>query len=217
MHPSSRSTSARSVKSLERFIAFGPRNATRILVCKSRPRRGSAASTELFNRIGPWRTQERRVRCPLGEEKRTQRLRRASADEPRSIRAGGWRIAGPHALALGAAGADEFERAGSASSSMPSGRWEAWRLPSGPASQRFCHAPSAVGPRRCAARQCRESIVLDAREPGFGASGRNGGQVIPGLKYDPPTLVEMFGEKAGGSLADFAGSANVRPHRALSN
>ena len=55
-----------------------------------------------------------------------------------------------------------------------------------------------------------ESIVLDAHEPGFGASGRNGGQVIAGLKYDPPTLVEMFGEKAGVSLADFAGSAAAR-------
>ncbi len=28
-------------------------------------------------------------------------------------------------------------------------------------------------------------VVLEAHEPGWGASGRNGGQVIPGIKYDP--------------------------------
>ena len=31
----------------------------------------------------------------------------------------------------------------------------------------------------------RDVVVLDAEAPGWGASGRNGGQVIPGLKYDP--------------------------------
>lgn len=35
--------------------------------------------------------------------------------------------------------------------------------------------------------------VLDAGEPGWGASGRNGGQVIPGLKYDPDQLLAKFG------------------------
>jgi glycine/D-amino acid oxidase-like deaminating enzyme len=38
------------------------------------------------------------------------------------------------------------------------------------------------------------AIVLEAREPGFGASGRNGGQVIPGLKLDPDALDRRFGE-----------------------
>ena len=38
------------------------------------------------------------------------------------------------------------------------------------------------------------AIVLEAHEPGFGASGRNGGQVIPGLKLDPDALDERFGE-----------------------
>ncbi|WP_035713854.1 NAD(P)/FAD-dependent oxidoreductase [Azorhizobium doebereinerae] len=46
-------------------------------------------------------------------------------------------------------------------------------------------------------------IVLDAGAPGFGASGRNGGQVIPGLKYDPDTLDAMFGE----ATTDFVGKA----------
>ncbi|MDI9653950.1 FAD-dependent oxidoreductase, partial [Burkholderia cenocepacia] len=31
--------------------------------------------------------------------------------------------------------------------------------------------------------------VIDGAQPGWGASGRNGGQVIPGLKYDPDELV----------------------------
>lgn len=37
-------------------------------------------------------------------------------------------------------------------------------------------------------------IVADAVRPGFGASGRNGGQVIPGLKYDPDQLDKIYGE-----------------------
>ena len=48
-------------------------------------------------------------------------------------------------------------------------------------------------------------IVLEAYEPGFGGSGRNGGQVIPGLKYDPDELETMFGRETGGRLAAFAG------------
>jgi glycine/D-amino acid oxidase-like deaminating enzyme len=39
-----------------------------------------------------------------------------------------------------------------------------------------------------------EVVVLEAREIGFGASGRNGGQVIPGLKLDPDALDRRFGE-----------------------
>src|SRR5205807_3714359 len=50
-------------------------------------------------------------------------------------------------------------------------------------------------------------IVLESGEPGWGASGRNGGQVIPGLKYDPDELVAMFGPKRGQRLVDFAGRA----------
>ena len=44
--------------------------------------------------------------------------------------------------------------------------------------------------------------VLDAAEPGWGASGRNGGQVIPGLKYDPDELVRRYGETAGNALVE---------------
>src|SRR5580700_6560547 len=51
------------------------------------------------------------------------------------------------------------------------------------------------------------TIVLEAREPGWGGSGRNGGQVIPGLKYDPDELEAMFGPERGPRLVDFAGRA----------
>src|SRR5436305_5867049 len=51
-----------------------------------------------------------------------------------------------------------------------------------------------------------KTIVLEAEEPGYGGSGRNGGQVIPGLKYDPDDLETMFGPKVGPKLVAFAGS-----------
>ena len=47
--------------------------------------------------------------------------------------------------------------------------------------------------------------LFEAREIGFGASGRNGGQVIPGLKYDPDDLLKKFGNERGARLIDFAG------------
>ncbi|RUU68855.1 FAD-binding oxidoreductase, partial [Mesorhizobium sp. M7A.T.Ca.TU.009.01.1.2] len=49
--------------------------------------------------------------------------------------------------------------------------------------------------------------VLDAGEIGQGASGLNGGQVIPGLKYDPEWLLEHFGPERGEALVNFAASA----------
>jgi glycine/D-amino acid oxidase-like deaminating enzyme len=48
-------------------------------------------------------------------------------------------------------------------------------------------------------------VVLEAHEPGWGGSGRNGGQVIPGLKYDPDELEEKFGPERGRRLVDFVG------------
>jgi glycine/D-amino acid oxidase-like deaminating enzyme len=50
-------------------------------------------------------------------------------------------------------------------------------------------------------------IVLESGEPGWGASGRNGGQVIPGLKADPDELITMFGQEAGETLVRVAGGA----------
>lgn len=52
-----------------------------------------------------------------------------------------------------------------------------------------------------------QAYVIEASQPGWGASGRNGGQVIPGLKYDPQELISRFGPEHGKALVDFAGSA----------
>ncbi|TGW07818.1 FAD-binding oxidoreductase, partial [Mesorhizobium sp. M2D.F.Ca.ET.145.01.1.1] len=46
--------------------------------------------------------------------------------------------------------------------------------------------------------------VLEAHQPGWGASGRNGGQVNPGLKYDPDTIEAMFGPDLGQRMIDFS-------------
>jgi glycine/D-amino acid oxidase-like deaminating enzyme len=51
-----------------------------------------------------------------------------------------------------------------------------------------------------------EVVVADAESPGWGASGRNGGQVIPGLKYDPSELEAMFGRERGARIWRFAGA-----------
>lgn len=53
-------------------------------------------------------------------------------------------------------------------------------------------------------------VLLEAREPGWGASGRNGGQVIPGLKYDPDDMIATYGEEKGKKLLSFAaGTADI--------
>lgn len=50
-------------------------------------------------------------------------------------------------------------------------------------------------------------VLLDANEPGWGASGRNGGQVNPGLKPDPDEVETAFGPELGGRMVRFAWSA----------
>ncbi len=47
--------------------------------------------------------------------------------------------------------------------------------------------------------------VLEARHIGFGASGRNGGQVIPGLKHDPEDLLATYGPEHGKRMIDLVG------------
>jgi glycine/D-amino acid oxidase-like deaminating enzyme len=59
---------------------------------------------------------------------------------------------------------------------------------------------------RIAARRGRSVRVIDARRLGEGASGLNGGQVIPGLKYDPEKILAHFGEAQGARLNAFAES-----------
>lgn len=44
-------------------------------------------------------------------------------------------------------------------------------------------------------------VVVEAQEIGWGASGRNGGQVIPGAKLDPSELKEYYGQQRGAALA----------------
>src|SRR5258705_8169931 len=62
-------------------------------------------------------------------------------------------------------------------------------------------------------------VVLEAGLVGSGASGRNGGQVIPGLKLDPSELESEFGAERGARLTELVGGAAdfvfglVRRHR----
>ena len=58
-----------------------------------------------------------------------------------------------------------------------------------------------------AAEAGAEVVLVEAAEPGWGAAGRNGGQVIPGLKLDPDDLERRFGAQRGRRLVDFAGTA----------
>ena len=56
----------------------------------------------------------------------------------------------------------------------------------------------------------RAVVVLDGNDVGDGASGRNGGQVIPGLKYDPDALENLFGTEQGAKLvATVAGGPDL--------
>ena len=52
-----------------------------------------------------------------------------------------------------------------------------------------------------------EAAVLEAHEPGWGASGRNGGQVNPGLKHDPDRVEADFGADLGGRMVALSGDA----------
>lgn len=54
------------------------------------------------------------------------------------------------------------------------------------------------------AEQGTEAIVLEAREPGWGASGNNGGQLNPGLKLDPDAIEATFGGGLGRRMVAFA-------------
>jgi glycine/D-amino acid oxidase-like deaminating enzyme len=49
-----------------------------------------------------------------------------------------------------------------------------------------------------------EVLVIDAQEPGWGASGNNGGQLNPGLKYDPAVVEATYGADLGRRMIRFA-------------
>jgi glycine/D-amino acid oxidase-like deaminating enzyme len=57
------------------------------------------------------------------------------------------------------------------------------------------------------AEQGIEAIVVDANEPGWGASGRNGGQVNPGLKFEPAQIERDFGTALGARMVRLSGDA----------
>jgi glycine/D-amino acid oxidase-like deaminating enzyme len=64
-----------------------------------------------------------------------------------------------------------------------------------------------------------EVVLLEAGEVGCGASGRNGGQVNPGLKPDPDETLRAYGADLGARMLGLAGNAPdvvfdlVRRHR----
>jgi glycine/D-amino acid oxidase-like deaminating enzyme len=55
-----------------------------------------------------------------------------------------------------------------------------------------------------------EVTVLEANEPGWGASGRNGGQVNPGLKHEPEEIERQFGQELGQRMVALSGNAPSR-------
>jgi glycine/D-amino acid oxidase-like deaminating enzyme len=54
------------------------------------------------------------------------------------------------------------------------------------------------------AEQGVQATVLEAQEPGWGASGNNGGQVNPGLKHDPDQIESDFGPELGRRMIEFS-------------
>ncbi len=67
-----------------------------------------------------------------------------------------------------------------------------------------------------AAVACAEAgldvVLLEAEQVGFGASGRNGGQMIPGFSMDGCDLVKLMGDDAGQELYRLGVSARDRVH-----
>lgn len=52
--------------------------------------------------------------------------------------------------------------------------------------------------------------LIEARTIGWGGSGRNGGQVIPGLKLDPSEILAAYGEARGARLVEEVGAVADR-------
>src|SRR5882757_7315901 len=51
------------------------------------------------------------------------------------------------------------------------------------------------------------TVLLEAHEPGWGAAGRNGGQVNAGLKHEPDAIERDLGPVYGPKLVRLAGEA----------
>src|SRR3954468_15715544 len=54
------------------------------------------------------------------------------------------------------------------------------------------------------AEQGGEALVREAQEPGWGASGNNGGHTNPGLKHDPDQIEADFGVELGRRMIAFS-------------
>ena len=52
----------------------------------------------------------------------------------------------------------------------------------------------------------QDVVLLEAMEPGWGASGRNGGQVNPGLKILPEDIEARWGAQRGARIVAMASS-----------
>ena len=61
-----------------------------------------------------------------------------------------------------------------------------------------------------AAEHGMKVILLEEHFPGFGASGRNGGQLIPGLRWDARTLIKSLGKERGRAVFDLSLTAQKR-------
>ena len=69
-----------------------------------------------------------------------------------------------------------------------------------------------------AARRGLSVLVLEANpEIGMGAAGLNGGQVIPGLKFDPDGLLDLLGKARGEKPIAFAASTADRVFDLIAN
>lgn len=66
---------------------------------------------------------------------------------------------------------------------------------------------TGVSAALAAAERGQSVALFEARTIGWGASGRNGGQVIPGLKLDPSEMRAAYGDAAGTRLAEQVGAA----------
>lgn len=64
---------------------------------------------------------------------------------------------------------------------------------------------TGVSAALAAAERGASVALVESHTIGWGASGRNGGQVIPGLKLDPSEMREAYGEADGRRLAEAAG------------
>lgn len=58
--------------------------------------------------------------------------------------------------------------------------------------------------------------LVDANSFGWGASGRNGGQINPGLKHEPADIEKAFGPELGARMIAFSGSAPDKVFRLVS-